>query len=243
MHSIFNTRPYNELKEKKPPFAVLPVGSFEQHGHHLPLITDTMIAGLISKQISEKHNGLLLSPLTFSCSHEHDGFFGSISISSETLIKVINDIYSSLRRTGINGLIIVNGHGGNYVLSNIAQEINMNGPRLMLFPTESQWKYAKSKVHLETPKGSSDMHGGELETSILLNYFPELVMKEKIRDVDVKDRTFLHLYGIKKYSESGVVGFPSLATAEKGIILIEELVASMEKDVAMFLDGVKKLDS
>lgn len=242
MINLFNTKPYNELMVKRPTFAVLPVGSFEQHGHHLPLITDTLIASLISKLISEKRNGLLLSPITFSCSHEHASFFGSISISAETLIKVIKDIYSSLKRSNINRLIIVNGHGGNYVLSNIAQELNIDGPNIMLFPTDPQWKYAKLKANLETPKGSSDMHGGELETSILLHYFPELVNKEKMTDVDVKDRTFLHLYGMNHYTESGIIGFPSLATAEKGRILVKELVSRMEKEVLMFLEGIENID-
>lgn len=61
-------------------------------------------------------------------------------------------------------------------------------------------------------------------------------------DVDVKDRTFLHLYGMNHYTESGIIGFPSLATAEKGRILVEELVSGMEKEVLMFLEGIENID-
>lgn len=62
--------------------AVLPVGSFEQHGDHLPLATDSLIAGIIAKRISDDYNLFLLPPITIGCSHEHAGFVGSVSISS-----------------------------------------------------------------------------------------------------------------------------------------------------------------
>ncbi|MGW4720927.1 creatininase family protein [Nocardia sp. NPDC004260] len=101
--------------------AVLPVGSFEQHGDHLPLITDTVIACLIARQLAENYPLLLLPPLTISCSHEHEPFAGTVSLSPATLIAVISDIRRSLDRSGITTLVLVNAHGGNYVLGNIAQ--------------------------------------------------------------------------------------------------------------------------
>ncbi|WP_338448264.1 creatininase family protein [Niallia oryzisoli] len=237
MINLLNPEPYQELMIKDKKFAVLPVGSCEQHGHHLPLITDTLIASLLSKLLAERCNGLLLPPITYSCSHEHASFFGTISISAETLIRMIKDIYTSLNRSNINQLIIVNGHGGNYVLSNLAQELNIDGPKVMLFPTDQQWKEAKVSARIETPKGSSDMHGGELETSILLQYFPEFVSNENMADVNVQDRTFLHLFGINHYTDSGIIGFPTLATAEKGRIIVEAIVSRMEKDVQKFFEG------
>lgn len=236
MINLFNIEPYQELMIKEQKFAVLPVGSCEQHGHHLPLITDTLIAGLLSKLLAERCNGLLLPPITYSCSHEHANFFGTISISTDTLIRMIKDIYTSLKRSNINQLILINGHGGNYVLSNLAQELNIDGPKVMLFPTDQQWKEAKARARIETPKGSSDMHGGELETSILLQYFPEFVRKENMTDVNVQDRTFLHLFGINHYTDSGIIGFPTLATAEKGRKIVETLMSRMEKDVQLYFE-------
>ena len=105
--------------------AVLPVGSFEQHGDHLPLATDTIVACVIANQLAITYNLFLLPPVTMSCSHEHEGFEGTVSISSRTLIAIIDDVQSSLARSGIRYLVLVNGHGGNYVLSNIAQEANV----------------------------------------------------------------------------------------------------------------------
>jgi creatinine amidohydrolase len=91
--------------------AVLPVGSFEQHGDHLPNATDSMIAVIIAREIAEAHN-LFLPPITIGCSHEHAGWAGTVSISASTLHAMINDIAASLANSGIHRLLIVNGHGG-----------------------------------------------------------------------------------------------------------------------------------
>jgi creatinine amidohydrolase len=77
--------------------AVLPVGSTEQHGPHLPLATDSVIAWTIASEIAAKYPVRLLPPIQFSCSQEHAGWPGTVSISARTLISVITDIADSLR--------------------------------------------------------------------------------------------------------------------------------------------------
>src|SRR4051812_14273073 len=104
---------------RKAETALLPVGSFEQHGAHLPLATDSLIASILAKAISDAYPMFLLPPLTISCSHEHASFPGTISISASTLTHIISDIRLSLRAQGVDKLVVVSGHGGNYVLSNI----------------------------------------------------------------------------------------------------------------------------
>src|SRR5215213_2519607 len=99
--------------------AVLPAGSFEQPGYFLPLITDPLVAGIIARRLSTEYGLFLLPPVTLSCSQEHTGFAGTVSISAKTLIALVTDVAESLHRSGIDRLAIVNGHGGNYVLSNI----------------------------------------------------------------------------------------------------------------------------
>ncbi|MGH9127162.1 MAG: creatininase family protein, partial [Acidimicrobiales bacterium] len=76
--------------------AVLPVGSFEQHGPHLPLVTDTLIAVAIANEISDRYGALQLPPVTFSCSHEHADFAGTVSVSATTLVATVTDIAQSL---------------------------------------------------------------------------------------------------------------------------------------------------
>ncbi len=107
-----------EITETGVSVAVVPVGSFEQHGAHLPLATDTIVACAVASALADAYPLALLPPITLSCSHEHAAWPGTVSISAATLIAVIADIRTSLRHAGTHGLVLVNGHGGNYVLSN-----------------------------------------------------------------------------------------------------------------------------
>jgi len=121
--------------------AILPIGSFEQHGPYLPLTTDTLVACVISQAIADIYPVLELSPITISCSHEHKAWSGTVSISAGTLRSIVNDIHQSLRHSGVNHLVLVNAHGGNYVLRNIVQEANISGPRMALFPENTRVDY------------------------------------------------------------------------------------------------------
>jgi len=203
--------------------AVLPVGSFEQHGSHLPLISDTVVACAIATAISERYELLLLPPVTISCSHEHAAFAGTVSIRAQTLIQVVEDIAESLTHQGVRGLVVVNGHGGNYVLSNVVQQANVGGVRMALFPGKLDWQTAADAAGIETDR-TADMHGGELETSLLLHVAPELVGDDHAdEDVDAAERPHLLMLGVGGYSKTGIVGRPSLASAVKGRAVLEAL--------------------
>jgi creatinine amidohydrolase len=207
--------------------AVLPVGSFEQHGAHLPLTTDTLIAQAIAEAVADAYGLFALPPITFSCSHEHASSPGTVSISSVTLTSVIRDVVTSLRRSGIPVLVLVNGHGGNYVLNNIVQEANIDGPAMALFPGRADWAAARAAAELETD-AHDDMHAGELETSILLHVHPDLVRPGwETADEGGGPRPHLLVHGMKAYTQTGVIGRPSLATAEKGKRLLESLAGLM----------------
>src|SRR4051794_39224291 len=154
-----------EVRATQAGVAVLPVGSFEQHGAFLPLVTDTVIACTIAREVAAAYPVHLLPPVTVSCSHEHADWPGTVSISAATLYAVVTDIAGSLRRSGIESLILVNGHGGNYVLRNVVQESAGSGTRMALFPGSADWDAARARAGVRTPS-HSDMHGGEVETSI-----------------------------------------------------------------------------
>lgn len=206
--------------------AVLPIGSFEQHGRHLPLATDSVVACAIAGAVATRYNLMLLPPITITCSHEHSHFSGTVSISASTLFQIIRDVQVSLERRGIRKLILINGHGGNYVLGNIVQEANVGERRMALFPHRDDWTHARKAGGLVTDS-HEDMHGGELETSILLHVAPEVV-RAGFQDDDFvsPDRTHLHIIGVAGYSEAGLIGRPSLADPEKGRLALEDLVAS-----------------
>jgi len=199
---------------------VLPIGSFEQHGDYLPLSTDTLIACVIAREIADTYNLMLLPPITISCSHEHADWPGTVSISARTLHAVITDITASLSTCGIDRLLLVNGHGGNYVLANIVQEASVHGPKMALFPTSSDWRQARNVAGLATDN-HVDMHAGELETSILLHALPDVVRPGyDAADHEANDRQHLLTLGMRAYTTNGVIGRPSLAAAEKGKSLL-----------------------
>ncbi len=216
--------------------AMLPVGSFEQHGDHLPLTTDTIVASVIANRLAATYDVLLLPPVTISCSHEHEGFEGTVSISSRTLIAIIDDVQSSLARSGIKYLVLVNGHGGNYVLSNIAQEANVTEHRVALFPGREDFRIARQRAEMETT-ASEDMHGGEWETSILLHSYPHLVRSTYSQnDHDAPQRPHLLITGIRAYATKGIIGRPSVASAAKGQAALDSLASSFS-DVLKVLTG------
>lgn len=215
--------------------AVLPVGSFEQHGPHLPLVTDTLIAGSIASAIVERHPTLLLPPIAIACSHEHAAFPGTVSISASTLAAVIDDVLASLRAQGIDRVMLVNGHGGNYVLSNITQQTNLGPTRLALFPARADWDDAREAAGMTTTP-HEDMHAGELETSILLATFPGYLRDGWQHDDHVvDDRRDLLTLGMAGYTTNGVIGRPSLATAAKGNAALDSLATSGERALKALL--------
>jgi creatinine amidohydrolase len=207
--------------------AVLPVGSFEQHGPSLPLATDTVIAFEIARRAAEAYDLLLLPPVCFSCSHEHSSFPGTVSISASTLAAMIDEIRADLDRSGISRLVVVNGHGGNSVLSNVVQAANAQRPVMLLYPTSTHWTLARETAGCTTTN-HQDMHAGEAETSILLTSTPDLVGPGwQDNDHEADDRALLTLLGMAGYTRTGVIGRPSLATTEKGQALLDSLVAQL----------------
>ena len=216
--------------------AVLPIGSFEQHGPHLPLATDTLIACEIARRCAEAHDLLLLPPITFSCSHEHAAFPGTISLGATTLVRVIDEICADLQRQGIAKVVIVNAHGGNNVLVNFAQEANRDRRRVLLYPTSAHWTDARQAAGCAT-SNHQDMHGGELETSILLSIDADLVRAGwETADHEADDRSLLTLLGMAEYTASGVIGRPSLATPDKGTALLESIVTGLSDPLKRLLE-------
>ena len=204
--------------------AVLPIGAFEQHGPSLPLVTDTLIAIAIADAISQHYKVFQLPAITFGCSHEHSAFPGTVSLSPATVAAVVTDICSSLARQGVRALIVVNGHGGNYVLGNVVQQANADGAiRVGLYPSRADWTDARRAAGISS-SNHDDMHAGELETSVLLAAHSSYVRDGWQRhDHITSDRRYLTTVGVGAYTTSGVIGYPSRATPAKGHAVLDHL--------------------
>ena len=138
---------------KKKHVAVIPVGSIEQHGPHLPVSTDSDIVSEIASQICKKCNFLLLPTITYGVSFEHFPFF-NLSIKKSTLSKILEDICDSLIKNGISRILIINGHYGNLDSLKSFERKNSSS-RIRIF---SYWKYMSREFD----------HAGNIETSIML---------------------------------------------------------------------------
>lgn len=230
-----------DVAESSPTLAVLPVGSFEQHDSHLPLATDALVAGIFAHRLAQAYNLLELPAIPISCSHEHENFPnrpGTVSITATTLAAVIADVRESLRRGGINRVILVNAHGGNYILSNIVQTANVGpAPTLGLYPGKTDRENARAAAGMVTGE-TPDMHAGEFETSILLHEYPELVRPSFYdNDFDQPDRPHLLERGMSAYTPNGTIGKPSAATAEKGRLALESLTDSFVDYLKLFTES------
>jgi len=226
MHPLLPGATTADEKARAAKCAILPVGSFEQHGDYLPLITDTVVACVIAEELADAYSVLQLPPVTISCSHEHSAWAGTVSISAGTLSAIIGDVYRSIAGSGLTSLVVLNCHGGNYVLSNVVQQGNAEGMRMALFPSGADWDQARQSARLAS-SGHEDMHAGEIETSILLHARPDLV-RDGYQGADwvADDRRHLLVKGMSEYTTSGVIGRPSLATAEKGKAVLASLTGS-----------------
>jgi creatinine amidohydrolase len=119
------------------------------------------------------------------------------------------------------------------VLSNVVQQANVAGPRMILFPSRTDWDVARTAAGLVST-ASEDMHAGELEVSLLLHGYPELVDDGyQGADWQANPRPHLLVTGMRGYTETGVIGRPSLASADKRRVVLESLARSFKDHLAL----------
>lgn len=222
---------------------ILPVGSVEQHGHHLPLKVDHLCATAVATEAArlQPELSLVLPPVSYGYVHHVMDFPGSLNIHFEHFIQYLLDIHKSLAYHGFKKMIVVNGHGSNHPLVELAA-------RRLIVETDascafcSWWQMLRVNPDFEATWRESVFPGGcahacELETSMLLYLAPESVRKDKIRSEISKTNlagskyTWVDLFAAgpmglvewtSQYSDSGVIGEAEKATAEKGKLCFDE---------------------
>jgi creatinine amidohydrolase len=223
--------------------AIVPVGSVEQHGFHLPLGTDSMVAIGLAEDAALRTNAIVTSPLWFGWSPHHMALPGSISIRPQILSELLFDILSSLAHHGFDRFIIVNGHR----IVNIHWiQISAEKAQRELRVTVAIFDPAFMSKEIVDQIGFGHVgHAEEIETSHMLHIMPHLVRMDKAKDSPPLEKKLYHVdpriskdtlcyvpgtakdLKQKAQKSGGVSGRPSLATAEKGKQLHEHLVARL----------------
>lgn len=213
--------PWPEIHE---PVLLLPLGSTEQHGPHLPVDTDTRIAQAVAdrlgRRLNEESGNVLIAPaMTYGASGEHGGFPGTVSLGHEALNAVLLE-YGRSAMDWASKLVIVNGHGGNIASLSLAV------PRLVYEGREVGWLPCANGYGLPGPE--EDAHAGRIETSLMLHIQPELVHMDKAEPGVTRPLQEilpeLMEGGIKAVAANGVLGDPTGASAAEGEVLLNSVV-------------------
>ena len=212
---------------KKKQVAVIPVGSIEQHGSHLPISTDSDIVTEIAKRISKKKGYLLLPTLNYGVSYEHAPFF-NLSIRESTLRTVLTDLCASLLSNNIKTVFIINGHHGNLKpIQNLdikLKKISKN--KLDVFPL-SYWHFMKREFD----------HAGFVETSLMLAISKNTKMKlakkglvtDGMKQHQIKKLGQLASKSFPKVTKNGIWGDPRNATKREGLVILDEIMRNLGK--------------
>jgi creatinine amidohydrolase len=195
--------------------AVIGIGAVEQHGRHLPIGTDWMIISELSRLVATELNAWLIPAIPVSMSECHGLMEGTIWIKPATLSAVLNDIVNSLHFQGIRKLLLLNGHGGNFVLVPTIQALNNRFPDMcIVMPPESWPVIENGSLIFEKPE--NDIHAGEIETSIMEYLNPEMVKQERFDFIPSVGREFLDYVTMDRINPEGVWGTPGKGNSEKG---------------------------
>jgi creatinine amidohydrolase len=223
----------HEIKNNKRRI-IIPLGSIEQHGPHLPITTDTIIAEYLANQISKKIPSYVLPNITYGVSYEHKPFF-NVSISNDLLSELLSQICISLGENGFHYLIILNGHHGNMgVLQYVPQKVAKTNKRVNVFGI-NYWQLTEREFD----------HAGFVETSLMLAIEPKLVQIQKTKRGYVDEKrlhatysTFLNNPSSFKITKNGIWGDPTKASKEEG----QKIISITVKNLVRSIKELEELD-
>ncbi len=205
---------------------VLPLGSTEQHGPHLPLDTDTRIAVAVAEELARRDGRLVVAPeLAITASGEHAGFPGTLSIGQDALELVLMELIRSADHFA--GVVLVNAHGGNRVtLQQVATAAEGEGRRALV---------------VSCGVAGADAHAGRTETSLLLHLDPAVVRMDRAEPGEVRPwreiAPIVESKGVAAVSSTGVLGDPTGASAAEGAAAFDEIVERVVGVLSGWLDG------
>jgi len=244
--------PEIKAKLQETDIVLIPAGSTEQHGPHLPLGVDTFIPIYIAEEVAKRTGVPIAPPIWFAPCEWHMGFPGTISIRPTTLISLLFDICRSLRRHGFRNFIIINGHtsGNNPALISAADEIQTEMPDVRVWVVDVV--LMAKKAVLDVCEAEILYHADEVEASQMLVAREDLVQLEKAKKIIPKTKSrFIKLdyrpsdaellfrptaEDWRNLTSEGNIGDPTIASEEKGKVMMEALI----ENVVEFINDLKK---
>lgn len=240
--------------------AVLPIGAIEQHGPHLPMSVDAAVADAmveeIIKRLPETSRAIFLPTQAICKSNEHSRYPGSLTLSSQTLMQVWCEIGACVAAAGIRKLVFLNSHGGNItIMDTVTRELRIRH-NMMAFSV-NWWGQGMPENTYTEEEMRFGIHAGDMETSVMLALYPELVDMSKAQNFrsSLQDLTqeFRHIslgagakpgWQAQDINPYGAAGNATLATAEKGRATIDyaaeklvELLDEVERVPLTWLDN------
>jgi creatinine amidohydrolase len=234
------TQPEIAAQFKKNPLVILPCGSVEQHGPHLPTGTDTFAANLISHRVAEHMDGLVLPATPLGVTPMHMPFEGTLTLTPDTYMRVVIETCASAAEHGAKELMILNWHEGNIPPLAIAAE-QLHRRHGMAVVTV-QACYVAEELYGASCNGLT--HGGEIEALAVLADRPGLVHLDRIENssdhahghrMDKLRRTRSYqpvLTDIRSIAPTGWFGSPQQATAEKGQRMVADIAAAIAEEAS-----------
>lgn len=244
------TQPEIAAQLKANPLVILPAGSVEQHGPHLPTGTDTFAAGVISAAVAERMDALVLPATPFGVTPMHMPFEGTITFSADTYMRVVTETCVSTAKHGARRLLILNWHEGNIPSLAIAAEALHREHGMSVLTVQAC--YVAEELYGKTCSGLT--HGGEIEALAVLAFRPELVHLDRIdyssdhghgHKMDKLRRTRSYqpvLTDIRSIAPTGWFGSPQHATAEKGARMLADIAEAVAREATVIfgqLDAVQ----
>ena len=239
------------LSNRVSPTVIVPIGSTEQHGTHLPLAVDAFQARDLAEEIAVAADVLTAPLIPYGDANHHLGFPGTVSLSTETVVSVLTDVYAGLAGHGFENIVTVNGHrvANLPAIQTAMQRTAQEYPNLSLAAVDPLRLGISVHERLRDGDPEDGMHGGEFETSFMLARYPELVAEDEFEAESPETGPYgtLNLVGnddrvltpstphSPEDGDLGHVGDPTLATAEKG----EELWAQLVADAADFINAIE----
>jgi creatinine amidohydrolase len=207
-------------------------GAVEQHGHHMPMGTDSMLGDELGRALADRLNAFRAPTIQVGCSQHHLAFPGTMSISEETFAGVVTDIVNGWASQGFKRVVLLPTHGGNFgpLAAALEKLGDIDGLKVVAITDLSILVNATLGLGAELgiPASEGGLHGGEWETSMMLAVHPELVHMDRAvagytGDLESGIQRFF-AEGVHALTDTGVIGDPKQASAENGRKYIERLV-------------------